>query len=221
VEPRDIPQTADFPGGRHLVNVAEWWECRDCGRHFMPAPSAAASPVAQEGAPTEDAETKRITALGFRRAEVVDGRLEVQLTLSQEMALIIAGNMMELLDSHGAENYVEMQLRVPDKPEMVTLTVQRWMGKTPHQARQDAEREVGVLTARIAESERQREALAEAVRVVENRTGCGDHSCLFRKPTGMGTNGGCRCPRRPGLSEAFALLYRAALAALPPTPETR
>lgn len=23
--------------------------------------------------------------------------------------------------------------------------------------------------------------------------GCGDHSCLFKKPVGVGTNGGCRC----------------------------
>jgi hypothetical protein len=58
--------------------------------------------------------------------------------------------------------------------------------------------------------------LREALRLVENRVGCGDHSCLFRKPTGMGTNGGCRCARRPGCAEAFAALYRAALATLTP-----
>lgn len=23
--------------------------------------------------------------------------------------------------------------------------------------------------------------------------GCSDHGCYFKKPTGMGTNGGCRC----------------------------
>lgn len=26
-----------------------------------------------------------------------------------------------------------------------------------------------------------------------NREGCGDNSCLFKKPVGMATNGGCRC----------------------------
>lgn len=26
--------------------------------------------------------------------------------------------------------------------------------------------------------------------------GCGDHSCYVSKPTGMGTNGGCRCEPR-------------------------
>jgi len=25
--------------------------------------------------------------------------------------------------------------------------------------------------------------------------GCGDHSCKFKMPAGMATNGGCRCPR--------------------------
>lgn len=27
----------------------------------------------------------------------------------------------------------------------------------------------------------------------KNISGCSDHSCLIRKPEGMGTNGGCRC----------------------------
>jgi hypothetical protein len=29
--------------------------------------------------------------------------------------------------------------------------------------------------------------------VMELAQGCGDHSCRFNKPSGMGTNGGCRC----------------------------
>jgi hypothetical protein len=29
--------------------------------------------------------------------------------------------------------------------------------------------------------------------VMELAQGCGDHSCRFKKPSGMGTNGGCRC----------------------------
>lgn len=28
---------------------------------------------------------------------------------------------------------------------------------------------------------------------LKNISGCSDHSCLIRKPEGMGTNGGCRC----------------------------
>lgn len=30
--------------------------------------------------------------------------------------------------------------------------------------------------------------------------GCGDHSCYFQKPTGQGTNGGCRCFSANGFS---------------------
>ncbi len=32
-------------------------------------------------------------------------------------------------------------------------------------------------------------------RMIEFRMsrGCGDHSCKIRRPTGQGTNGGCRC----------------------------
>jgi hypothetical protein len=28
---------------------------------------------------------------------------------------------------------------------------------------------------------------------MDKPTGCGDNSCEFMKPTGMATNGGCRC----------------------------
>jgi len=28
--------------------------------------------------------------------------------------------------------------------------------------------------------------------------GCGDNSCIFARPKGPGTNGGCRCAREPG-----------------------
>ena len=37
--------------------------------------------------------------------------------------------------------------------------------------------------------------LKEAVLAVEEVGGCGDSSCLFTKPKGMATNGGCRCLR--------------------------
>lgn len=46
---------------------------------------------------------------------------------------------------------------------------------------------------------------------VARLVGCGDHSCWFKAPTSMGTNGGCRCARRPGVMEALARLYKAAL----------
>jgi len=44
-----------------------------------------------------------------------------------------------------------------------------------------------------------------------NLDGCGDHGCLIKKPTGMGTNGGCRC--KDNRSTVNLILSR--LAALP------
>lgn len=37
--------------------------------------------------------------------------------------------------------------------------------------------------------------------------GCGDNSCLFNKPKGMATNGGCRCHDK--LEQAFREAYMA------------
>jgi hypothetical protein len=56
------------------------------------------------------------------------------------------------------------------------------------------------------------EVLREAVKLVREHVGCGDNSCLFEKPAGMATNGGCQCVRfaRPGVAMALANLYLAA-----------
>jgi len=51
-----------------------------------------------------------------------------------------------------------------------------------------------------------------AVETCTKYVGCGDNSCRFRKPRGMGTNGGCRCADRPLVMSALARLYKAALA---------
>lgn len=37
-------------------------------------------------------------------------------------------------------------------------------------------------------------ASSEGVKWNQGFTGCGDHSCIVKKPIGQGTNGGCRCP---------------------------
>ncbi len=52
-----------------------------------------------------------------------------------------------------------------------------------------------------------RAALAQASGFV----GCGDNSCRFVKPSGVGTNGGCRCADKPFVMAALAALYKAAL----------
>ena len=47
-----------------------------------------------------------------------------------------------------------------------------------------------------------------ALEAVEKHVGCGDNSCRFVKPTGMATNGGCRCGDRPFVMSALAKLYK-------------
>jgi len=61
-----------------------------------------------------------------------------------------------------------------------------------------------------------REALDAAVCSVRKVVGCGDNSCLFVKPKGMATNGGCRCldGHRPFATQAVAQLYKASIAVL-------
>lgn len=58
--------------------------------------------------------------------------------------------------------------------------------------------------------------LTEAVATVRKYVGCGDNSCLFEKPSGPGTNGGCQCitHARPFVAAALARLYK--LASSPP-----
>lgn len=51
--------------------------------------------------------------------------------------------------------------------------------------------------------------VTEAVSAFLSTVGCGDHSCLFVKPQGMGTNGSCRCSRKPGFPERVARLVNA------------
>jgi hypothetical protein len=44
---------------------------------------------------------------------------------------------------------------------------------------------------------------------LEELTGlCGDHSCIFGPPKGMGTNGGCRCSKNVKVHMAVQLLRR-------------
>ena len=40
--------------------------------------------------------------------------------------------------------------------------------------------------------------MSESKHTSDQLIGWGDHSCLFVRPQGLGTNGGCRCAREPG-----------------------
>ncbi len=50
---------------------------------------------------------------------------------------------------------------------------------------------------------------------------CGDHSCVFGPPKGMGTNGGCRCEiRSPKVQQAIQLMRRLIKLYQSPVPRT-
>lgn len=51
--------------------------------------------------------------------------------------------------------------------------------------------------------------LNDALEKVSEYVGCGDNSCLFVRPRGMATNGGCRCRDRPFVIAALAALFKA------------
>jgi hypothetical protein len=59
-------------------------------------------------------------------------------------------------------------------------------------------------------TEEQEVQLREAFARCREYVGCGDSSCLFKRPTGMRTNGGCRCIEyaKAGVRPTLANLYR-------------
>lgn len=69
----------------------------------------------------------------------------------------------------------------------------------------------------MSESERLAR-LREAYNLCTHYLGCGDNSCMFVKPRGMATNGGCRCLGRgegkPGAAPALGRLFKAVEALL-------
>lgn len=50
--------------------------------------------------------------------------------------------------------------------------------------------------------------LKELFELVNKHIGCGDNSCMFEKPKGMATNGGCSCLERGFEKHAMSLLYK-------------
>lgn len=67
----------------------------------------------------------------------------------------------------------------------------------------EQEKEISNLRMQLAEVETERNTLRTKLETLKTTLtqikegfdieGCGDSSCIIRKPTGMATNGGCRC----------------------------
>lgn len=65
-------------------------------------------------------------------------RDECKIVLGHRMAGIMAETFYDWLEKVGAENYIEAQFNSP-KGDRITVTVQRFFGKSPHELRREAE----------------------------------------------------------------------------------
>jgi hypothetical protein len=86
--------------------------------------------------------------------------------------------------------------------------IERWNEQAGERTRD----EVREVFAALRERDERIAKLREAVERCANHLGCGDNSCVFVKPTGMATNGGCRCIEhaRPGVHPSLGYLFRVA-----------
>lgn len=105
---------------------------------------------------------EQATELMIRRIEVKGGALEIDAKVAESIVVGIAAGALEMLGS--AENYVEMSMAVAQLPhETVTLLIQRHGGKTPHEARVEAERKLAIASTRIARLKSDNAALRDSL----------------------------------------------------------
>jgi hypothetical protein len=122
-----------------------------------------------------DLSTNRAT---LRDIAVRNGNMTVE--VATDTAAYFASLFYSLLEAQDAENYLEMQLKEkpgprmetefsapaePEKgfpdPHIVTLVLQRWNGKTPHQMRQIAEEKLAAAEEKLAAAEAEIKRLNE------------------------------------------------------------
>jgi len=102
----------------------------------------------------------------MRGLNIENGVATLSLEPAREILLTLVASMRTMLDSHGAENYLETEITTPsvaldlqdgqNPRDSYTVTIQRRHGRTPHQFRQQAE-------ARVAELEEQVARLTQAL----------------------------------------------------------
>ncbi|WP_055694663.1 hypothetical protein [Streptomyces prasinopilosus] len=87
----------------------------------------------------------------MRGLNIQDGVATLELEPAREILLTLVAAMRTMLDSHGAENYLETEITAPsvsmdlrdgqNPRDAYTVTIQRRQRPTPHEFRQKAERE--------------------------------------------------------------------------------
>jgi hypothetical protein len=86
---------------------------------------------------------------------IQDGVATIETEPARELFLVLVASMREMLDSYGAENYLETEITAPsvsmdvrdgqNPQDDYTVTIQRRQRPTPHEFRQRAEARVAEL----------------------------------------------------------------------------
>lgn len=90
-----------------------------------------------------------VSQAAIRHFGVERGTASLDLTAPRKLVAEMANAMAHMLDEAGATNYVEMKMIARDLMPYV-ITVRRHNGKTPHELRQQAERERDEALAALA-----------------------------------------------------------------------
>lgn len=95
-----------------------------------------------------------VGSFGIRKIEVVNGSILISFEDAAEVMTNYARAAMFLLDWHGAPNYLEQSMTVTAWPgEVVTLTMQRHLGKTPTQMLTEVRAELASARADTARAQ--------------------------------------------------------------------
>lgn len=93
----------------------------------------------------------------MRGLNIQDGVATLELEPAREILLTLVASMRTMLDSHGAQNYLETEVTAPsvaldlrdgqNPQDAYTVTIQRRQRPTPHEFRQLAERRIAAALA--------------------------------------------------------------------------
>lgn len=96
----------------------------------------------------------------LRGLTIKDGVATLETEPAREILLLFVASMRQMLDHHGAENYLETEITAPkveadfqdgqNPLDSYTVTIQRRYRPTPHEARQKAEARVTELEEQLA-----------------------------------------------------------------------
>lgn len=85
------------------------------------------------------------------RLKLLNGETgEMSVTMAREVMEAMAEPMAAMLDEKNAPNYVECDVIRPATGKRYTMRIQRYEGKTPHQLRQLAEKQLADVVSAVS-----------------------------------------------------------------------